>query len=98
MKLEKTKVSSKKLYSIGYSSKLNKFILCCVVPGSAWYDRFYEISEEMFNSFDFSTDELDKFVDDIRKSNYESDKFLCSEMVNENTQEQLKLLHLLRSE
>ena len=79
MKLEKMKVNSNKLYSIGYSSKLDKFILCCAVPGSSWYDRFYEIAEEKFNMFDTNTEELDKLVDNIRKSYYESDKFLCSE-------------------
>lgn len=98
MKLERNRVRSEKLYSIGYSPKLDKHILCCVVPGSAWYDRYYEISEEMFNSFDNDPIELDKLVDDIRKANYESDGFLCSDMANENTDEQLEILHILKSE
>jgi hypothetical protein len=46
MKLKDEKVNNKKLYSIGYNDKLNKYILSCVVPWAVWYNRYYEISEE----------------------------------------------------
>ena len=57
MKLENEKVRSEKYYSVGYSSILNKYMLSEVITWIAWYERYYEISEEEYNSF--GSDELD---------------------------------------
>ena len=91
MKLENKKVNSKKLYSIGYCGNLNKYILECVVPGSVWYNRYYEISEEEFVKYDTNSYELDALVDSIRNNSYNSDIFLFSDMMRENTKEQAEL-------
>lgn len=94
MKLERVIVRSQKLYSVGYNSKLNKYILECVVPWVAWYSRYYEISEEEYNTFASNPDELDAFVACLRTENYESDRFLCSDKNEENSESQLKLREL----
>lgn len=88
---EKEKVQSQKYYSVGYSSKLDKYLLIDVVPWIVWYERYYEISEEEYNMF--GTESLDELVDRIRKVGTKSDRFLFSDMTEENTKEQLKLLN-----
>ena len=40
------KVNSKKLYSIGYNCKLKKYVLADVITWIAWYERYFEITEE----------------------------------------------------
>ena len=44
MIFENEKVRKEKLYTVGYNSNLNKYILACVVPSMVWYNRYYEIS------------------------------------------------------
>ena len=51
MKLEKEKINREKYYSAGYSPELGKYVLACVVPWVAWYNRYYEISKEEYDSF-----------------------------------------------
>ena len=51
MQLENEKINRDKYYSIGYSPELDKYVLACVVTWIAWYNRYYEISEEEYNSF-----------------------------------------------
>ena len=46
--MDTEKVNSKKYYSIGYNSKLNKYILADVITWLAWYERYFEITEEKF--------------------------------------------------
>lgn len=94
MKLEHVIVRSQKLYSVGYNSKLKKYILECVVPWVTWYNRYYEISEEEYNSFDSDPGELDAFVACLRAENYASDRFLFSDKSDENSESQLKLREL----
>lgn len=91
MKLKDEKVNNEKLYSIGYNDNLNKYILSCVVPWGVWYKRYYEISEEEYNSFDNNLNELDVFVDCLRENSYVSDRFLFSDKQNENSKAQSEL-------
>ena len=81
----------KKLYCIGYSPKLNKFVLECVVPCSTWYNRYYEISEEEYNTFDSNPNKLNAFVDYLHKKNYQSNRFLFSDKKEENSKRQSEL-------
>lgn len=92
MKLENNKVNSRKLYSIGYCSNIDKYILECCVPGSAYYNMYYEISEKEFDGYDENPSELDALVDRIRKNSYKSDRFLFSDLIKDNSDEHLELM------
>ncbi len=91
MKLENKKVNSKKLYSIGYCSYIDKYILECAVPGSVWYNMYYEISEKEFLGFDSDSSEMDSLVDTIRKKSYKSERFLFSDLNKDNSKERAEL-------
>ena len=92
MKLENNKVNSRKLYSIGYCRNIDKYILECCVPGSAYYDMYYEISKEEFDRYEEDSSELDKLVDYIRRNNYKSDRLLFSDLSKDNSIEQAELM------
>lgn len=83
------KVNSKKLYSIGYNSKLKKYVLAEVVTWIAWYERYYEITEEEYNMF--GTEELDNLVESLHRAGTRSARYLFSVKNEENTKEQLTM-------
>ena len=60
MVLENEKVRSEKLYCVGYLKTLGKYILSQTVPASAWYNRYYEITKEQYDSF--GSESLDEFA------------------------------------
>ena len=91
MELEGRKVCQEKLYSIGYIPKLNKYVLECVVPWIVWYNRYYEISEIEYHSFESAPDKLNELADYLHKKSYNSDRFLFSERDEENSESQSKL-------
>ena len=82
IKLEREKVNKKKYYSVGYSSELKKYILSDVVMWVAWYNRFFEITEEEYNSF--GTEVLDNIADSVHKDGVSSERFLFSDKTEEN--------------
>ena len=86
MRFENEIVNSQKLYSIGYCSRLNKYILSEVVTWVAWYNRYYEITEDEYNSY--GTDEFEELVAGIRKEGTASSRFLFSDKNEENSPEQ----------
>lgn len=85
--LETEKVNSKKLYSVGYNSKLKKYVLAEVVTWVAWYERYYEITEEEYHMF--GTEELDDLFESLYRAGIESERFLFSVKNEENTEEQI---------
>ncbi len=89
MHLENEKVNRDKYYFIGYSPELDKYVLACAVAWIAWFNRYYEISEEEFNSF--GSAELDDLADTLYKQGSNSERFLFSEKKEENNKEQLEL-------
>lgn len=89
MQLENEKVNREKYYFIGYSPDLDKFVLACTITWTAWYNRYYEISEEEYRSF--GSAELDKLADTLFKQGSNSERFLFSEKKEENNQKQLDL-------
>ena len=91
LKLENKIVNSKKLYCVGYCKNIDKYILECCVPESAYYNMYYEISEEEFNKYEENSSELDELVDYIRRKSYISDRFLFSDLIRDNNDEQAEL-------
>ena len=89
MHLENEKVNRDKYYFIGYSPELDKYVLACAGAWIAWFNRYYEISEEEFNSF--GSAELDDLADTLYKQSSNSERFLFSEKKEENNKEQLEL-------
>ena len=86
IKLENEKVCKEKYYSVGYSVELKKYILVDVVTWVAWYNRYFEITEEEYNSF--GTEVLDNTADLLRKDGKNSKRFLFSDKTEENNEEQ----------
>lgn len=88
--LERQKTRSSKSYCIGYSKTLQKYILSSVVKWVAWYNRYFEISEEEFN---YSTDKLellDEIARECAEQGMESGRYLCSDRDDENEAENRK--------
>ena len=85
--MDTEKVNSKKLYSIGYNSKLKKYVLADVITWIAWYERYFEITEEEYNMF--GTEKLDEIAENLHRNGTESRRFLFSVKDEENTPEQL---------
>ena len=81
MVLENEKVRSEKLYCVGYLKTLGKYILSQTVPASAWYNRYYEITKEQYDSF--GSESLDEFANECLYFKHE-DKFLFSDLISEN--------------
>ena len=89
MRLVNEKVSRDKYYFVGYSPELDKYVLACAVTRIAWYNRYYEISEEEYLSF--GTAGADELADALYKQSCDSERFLFSEKKEENSQKQLEL-------
>ena len=86
IKLENEKVNKEKYYSVGYSSELKKYILVDVVTWIAWYNRYFEITEDEYDSF--GTVALDNIAEFLHKDGKKSGRFLFSEKIEENNEEQ----------
>ena len=56
-------------------------ILSQTVPASAWYNRYYEITKEQYDSF--GSESLDEFANECLYFKHE-DKFLFSDLIAEN--------------
>jgi hypothetical protein len=89
VKLEMEKVRSEKCYSVGYIPGIDKYVLVCVVPWIAWYNRYYEITKEEYNFF--GTNQLDELARLLYGQGIQSTRFLFSDKNEENTSEQLEL-------
>ncbi len=91
IRLENEKINREKYYSVGYSSELKKYILVDVVTWIAWYNRYFEITEDEYDSF--GTEVLDNIADLFHKDGKNSSRFLFSDKKeeNDNKQETLKM-------
>ena len=83
------RVRSEKYYSVGYNSKIDKFMLADVIAWVAWYERYFEISEDEYEMF--GSDELDAIAERFHKEGAASDHFLFSVKNEENTSKQLEM-------
>ncbi len=83
------KVRSEKYYSVGYVLSIDKYVLACVVPWIAWYNRYYEITKDEYDSF--GSIKLDELAQLLYEQEIQTTRFLCSDKNEENTAEQLKL-------
>lgn len=91
MFLEFQKVRTKHFYSIGYCSEWNKYLLLITVPYISYYNQYYVIKKDEYDLWKDNIEKLDEIADECRKSNIHSKRFLCSEMPQENTDEQLEI-------
>ena len=89
MQLDNEQIRKERLYRVGYISSLGKYVMACVVTGITWYDTYFEISEEEYNSF--GAESLDELALKLVNQGVNSVRFLFSDMNNENTKEQSKL-------
>ena len=86
LKMEQVKVRNEKYYSVGYSPKLNKYILANTIPYIMYYEQYYEITKEEYDMF--GTKELDDLANSFLNSGTNSDRFLFSGMDKENNEQQ----------
>ncbi len=86
---ETERVRPEKYYSVGYNSRINKYMLADVISWIAWYERYFEISEGEYEMF--GSDELDAIAETVHKEGTASDRFLFSVKNEENTSEQLEM-------
>ncbi len=89
MKLDKEKIRNEKLYRVGYIPSIDKYVMACVVTRVAWYDEYFEMTKEEYNSF--GTESLDELANALRNQGSGSPRFLFSDKNEENTKEQQKL-------
>lgn len=82
--LESQKTRGSKSYCIGYSKTLQKYILSSVVKWIAWYNRYFEISEEEYNYGTDKIELLDEIAKECAEQGVESARFLCSDRDDEN--------------
>lgn len=84
IKLENEKINREKYYSVGYSPELKKYILADVVTWVAWYNRYFEITKDEYDSF--GTEALDVIADLVHKEGTASRRFLFSDKKEENNE------------
>ncbi|MBP3458643.1 MAG: ABC transporter ATP-binding protein [Lachnospiraceae bacterium] len=85
-----------KMYSIGYSPSLEKYILSCVVCWIAWYNRYFEISKEEYDLYKTDIEQLDRIAHECHEWGEFSERFLCSEENEENSPAQSETYSLLK--
>lgn len=88
MRLEKEKIRAEKLYRIGYIACIDKYVLAAVVPWIAWYDRFFEITENEYLLYDTDPAKLDALAKELYDCGNRSERFLFAEKKEENSPEQ----------
>lgn len=82
MELENRKVNEEKLYSVGYSRKSKSYVMSIVITWVMWFNRYYRITKEEYDSFGTST--LDKLSETFLREGVNSDRFLDSDMAYES--------------
>lgn len=91
MQLQNEKIRAEKLYRVGYIACLDKYVLASVVTWVAWYDRFFEITEEEYRLFERDLSALDALAKELGELGERSERFLFSDKTEENTPEQAEL-------
>lgn len=82
MELENREVNEEKLYSVGYSRKSKSYVMSIVITWVMWFNRYYRITKEEYDSFGTST--LDKLSETFLREGVNSDRFLDSDMACES--------------
>lgn len=78
------KVSDDDRYSAGYCPELRKYVLSITMKqGDCLYNRYFEIAKNEYDEFDL----LSGLVDSLNEKGQTSDRFLYSELFDENTDE-----------
>lgn len=91
MQLQNEKIRAEKLNRVGYIACLDKYVLASVVTWVAWYDRFFEITEEEYRLFERDLSALDALAKELGEQGERSERFLFSDKTEENTPEQTEL-------
>lgn len=89
--LSEQKFRRKKLYYIGYSSSLDKYILATLILGIWNYKRYYVLSHKEYKMYMSNIEALDKIAWAYHKAGTTHNRFLCSEKEEENTSRQQEI-------
>lgn len=95
MRLEKRRVRTERWYTIGYSLVLGGYVLAVTVGWLGNYDRYYSVSEEEYLLGYSAPEKLDELADSLFRAANSSDRFICSEKADENTNVQNELAQRL---
>lgn len=71
----------------------DEYLLAVTVPYVAYYDQYYSISQTEYLLWQSDVEKLDMIAEECRRENIHSRRFLFSERLEENTKEQLEILH-----
>lgn len=89
--LSEQKFRRKKLYFIGYSPSLDKYILATLMLDIWNYKRYYVLSHKEYRMYMNNIKALDKIAWNYRKQGISHSRYLCSEKVEENTEKQQEI-------
>jgi hypothetical protein len=87
MNFEEHKIDRENLFSIGADTETGRFVISVVVPWITWYNRYFGITREEYDSFDTNREILKNLASSM--SHGESiqnlrDRFIFSEYPSEN--------------
>ncbi len=92
------KISSEN-FRIFYSTELERFVLACMMTESAWYERYFSVSEEEYNAFENCYEQLSRIADGCFILGTVSPRFLGSQKIFENrTERQQKFAKSITAE
>ena len=92
MKYKYEKVNRDYMFSIGKDAVRNEFIMAITVTWVAWYEQYFSISKDEFVLYNVNLPEFMNIYNECRSLGTKSSRFLCSDMVKENTPQQLERL------
>jgi hypothetical protein len=92
MKYKHEKVNRDYMFSLGKDVVRDEYVMAITVTWVAWYELYFSISKEEFDLYDQNLSEFMNIYTECRRSGTKSNRFLCSDMVKENTSQQLERL------
>ncbi len=91
--LSNEKTNKERSFSVGYDS-VERYVLALTITYTNIYERYYHITAEEYDWFDSNPARLASLADECFHSGVGSPRFICSGLLEENTNEQLKKLRI----
>lgn len=91
--LSNEKTNKEHLFSVGYDS-VERYVLALTITYASIYERYYHITAEEYEWFDSYPERLATLAEECFHGGICSPRFICSGLLEENTNEQLKKLRI----
>ncbi|URZ04213.1 hypothetical protein [Clostridium felsineum] len=92
MDFQRIKVNNSKLFCLGKDLIRDEFIMSITICGIAWYEQYFSISKDEFNLYEKNEDEFMSIYEECIYLSTANQRFLCSDMIEENNCKQLERL------